>query len=345
MKVAIIGATGYGGAELIRLLHNHPEVELSSIHSSSQYGVPIQDSYGHLINKTDLILEKIDTDQIAKTVDVVFMATPSGISTELSPELINKGVKVIDLSGDLRIKDRSLYEKWYKKNAANDETLKEAIYGLPEWCKEEIKTASLLANPGCYPTAVLLGLAPLIQNKLIERDSLIIDAKSGVTGAGRSPSAVTHYSEMNDNFKIYKVNAHQHIPEIEQMLNRWDQLDSPITFSTHLVPMTRGIMATMYGKATKEMTEEQLRELYNEQYGKEPFVRIRKQGAYPSTKEVYGSNYCDIGVTYDERTGRIMVVSVIDNLMKGAAGQAVQNLNIMMGIDEKTGLDLIPVYP
>lgn len=345
MRIAIVGATGYGGAELIRLLNHHPEVEIVSLHSSSQQGTPYTESYPHLQNIIENKLEEIDPEKMSKNVDLVFLATPSGISSKLSPDLVAQGLKVIDLSGDLRIKKLEDYELWYKKPAAPKETIDAAVYGLPEWNKEEIKGASLIANPGCYPTSVELALAPLVQKDFIIEDSIIVDAKSAVSGAGRSLSAISHYTEMNDNFKIYKVNQHQHIPEIEQTLKGWNENIQPITFSTHLVPMTRGIMSTIYAKAKNKMTIEELHELYSEAYKDKPFVRVRPKGVFPSTKEVYGSNYCDIGLAYDERTGRIMIVSVIDNLVKGAAGQAIQNLNIMMGLDEKTGLNFIPVYP
>lgn len=345
MKAAIIGATGYGGADLIRLLKNHPEVEVSSVHSSSQQGVWMEEVYPHLQNETNLQLADIDAERIAKNADVVFLSTPPGVSRDITKDLLEQGLKVIDLSGDLRIKDRKTYEAWYGIDAAEQAIIDEAVYGLTEWAKDEVKNARLISNPGCYPTATLLGLAPVVKNELIELDTIIVDAKSGVSGAGRSPSAVTHFSEMNDNFKIYNVNKHKHVPEIEQGLKKLNQNVETITFSTHLVPMTRGIMATIYAKAKNPLTEKQLRDLYRETYNHSPFVRIRKEGMYPSTKEVYGTNYCDIGVTYDERTGRITIVSVIDNLVKGASGQAIQNLNIMMGFDEKSGLEQIALYP
>lgn len=345
MKIAIVGATGYGGAELIRLLNQHPEVEIVSLHSSSQQGTPFIESYPHLQGVINNRLEEIDPEKMAKTVDLVFLATPSGISSKLTPELVEQGLKVIDISGDLRLKNKDDYEYWYKKPAAPEKTLQAAVYGLPEWFKAEIEEATVIANPGCYPTSVLLGLAPLVQQELVVVDSIIIDAKSSVSGAGRKPSASSHFTEMNDNFKIYKVNQHQHIPEIEQTLKGWNTSIQPITFSTHLVPMTRGIMSTIYAKAKSDMTIDKLLDIYNEAYHNKPFVRVRSKGLFPSTKEVYGSNYCDIGLAYDERTGRIMIVSVIDNLVKGAAGQAIQNLNIMMGLDEKTGLQFVPVYP
>ncbi|WP_216828331.1 N-acetyl-gamma-glutamyl-phosphate reductase [Alkalihalobacterium elongatum] len=350
MKAAIIGATGYGGADLIRLLHNHPEVELRSVHSSSQQGIKISDSYPHLQGITDLELKDIDPLLIKEQADVVFLSTPPGVSRDISSQLLEVGLKVIDLSGDLRLVDGKVYEKWYGIDAAKASLLEKAVYGLPEWEKEKIQQAELISNPGCYPTATLLGLLPLVKNELVDNRSIIIDAKSAVSGAGRSPSAVTHFSEMNDNFKIYKVNQHKHIPEIEQGLNVYGGDVPFVTFSTHLVPMTRGIMSTIYinsnsNSNSNQLTEKELRELFEETYKNAPFVRIRKTGHYPSTKEVYGTNYCDIGITYDDRTGRITVVSVIDNLMKGAAGQAIQNLNIMNGYEETSGLNYIPTYP
>jgi N-acetyl-gamma-glutamyl-phosphate reductase len=345
MKAAIIGATGYGGADLIRLLHNHPIVELSSVHSSSKQGVWMDETYPHLQGITQLQLEEIDAELIRSKAEVVFLSTPPGVSKQITPHLLKQGLKIIDLSGDLRLKNRAEYEKWYGLDAADQTVIDQAVYGLTEWERDRIKDAQLISNPGCYPTATLLGLAPLLNENLIELDSIIIDAKSGVSGAGRSPSAMTHFSEMNDNFKIYKVNEHKHIPEIEQGLKSFNSEATTITFSSHLVPMTRGMMATMYAKAKSPISETNLRRLYEELYKSSPFVRIRKEGSYPSTKEVNGTNYCDIGVTYDERTGRITIVSVIDNLVKGAAGQAIQNLNVMLGIDEMTGLDHIALYP
>lgn len=345
MNIAIIGATGYGGAELIRILHQHPEASIQSIHSSSQEGKPLHESYPHLQDAVTHKLESIDIDQIAKDADLVFTATPSGVSSKLIPELREAGLKVIDLSGDFRLKDTEIYESWYKKSAADKKYAEEAVYGLTEWFGPEIEKASLIANPGCYPTAVLLGLAPLIQNSAIDPNSIIIDAKSGVSGAGRSASAIAHFPEMNDHLKIYKVNEHQHIPEIEQTLGMWNEQTSAITFSTHLVPMTRGIMATMYAMPAKNLSIEDLYEQFQEAYKDSYFVRIREQGTFPGTKEVCGSNFCDIALALDKRTNRITIVSVIDNVMKGAAGQAVQNMNKMFGYEEKTGLEFLPVYP
>jgi len=345
MNVAIIGATGYGGAELIRILHQHPEVTIHSFHTSSQEGLSISQSYPHLQTVVEKDLELIDPKEIAAEVDLVFTATPSGVSSKLVPELLEAGLKVIDLSGDYRLKNSEAYKEWYKLEAGNKEVLEQTVYGLTEWLETDVEQTKFISNPGCFPTAVLLGLAPLAINDLIDEKSIIIDAKTGVSGAGRSATAATHFPETNDNINIYRVNEHQHIPEIEQMLSHWNPNIEAVTFSTHLVSMTRGIMATMYANVSKEINIDELFALYHESYKDNYFVRVKEQGYFPSTKEVSGSNFCDISLAYDERTNRITVVSVIDNLMKGAAGQAVQNMNKMLGMDEKTGLNFIPVYP
>ncbi|MDQ0217547.1 N-acetyl-gamma-glutamyl-phosphate reductase [Peribacillus cavernae] len=344
MKVSIVGATGYGGLELIRLLKNHPHFEIASLHTSSKFGRQIHEDNPHL-RHLEYALEEIDPEKISKKSEIVFLATPSGVSAKLARAFYQLGVKIIDLSGDLRLKNPEEYEEWYKHSAAPVEVLDEAVYGLSEWNAKHIKQAKIVANPGCYPTATLLGLAPLYTEQWAEGKDVIVDAKSGVSGAGKSPSAGTHYSEINENLKIYKVHQHQHIPEIEQQLANWLQDSGPISFSTHLVPMTRGIMSTMYVKLRKRTTTKELLDLYKTVYEGHPFVRIQPQDAFPCTKQVYGSNFCDIGVAFDERTNKATIVSVIDNLMKGAAGQAVQNANILLGAEETAGLLNIPLYP
>ncbi|MFJ7976072.1 N-acetyl-gamma-glutamyl-phosphate reductase [Peribacillus sp. NPDC096379] len=343
MNVSIVGATGYGGLELIRLLKNHPNMKIASLHTSSKFDRKISESHTHLLHE-DFVLEEINPEKIADKSDIVFLATPSGVSAELVSAFSQVNVKVIDLSGDLRLKTPGEYEKWYKKTAAPQKIIDSAVYGLTEWNAQHIKEANVIANPGCYPTATLLGLAPLFTEGLVAGD-VIVDAKSGVSGAGKSPSDMTHFSDMNENFKIYKVHEHQHIPEIEQQLSVWSQKIEPITFTTHLVPMTRGIMATMYVKVNKRISTQELYDLYQTTYNSHPFVRIQRAGQFPVTKQVYGSNFCDIGMAYDERTGKVTIVSVIDNLVKGAAGQAIQNANIMMGLEETAGLSTIPIYP
>ena len=344
MKVAIIGATGYGGIELIRLLEQHPYFSIASLHSFSQVGECITNVYPHLRNVLFHTLQEIDVEEIEKEAEIVFLATPAGVSAELTPKLLQVGLKVIDLSGDFRMIDPSSYELWYKRPAAQGEILRKAVYGLSEWKRSEVQNADLIANPGCFATAVLLAIAPLMRSGIIEEDSIIIDAKSGVSGAGKTPTTMAHFPELYDNLHIYKVNQHQHIPEIEQMLAEWNSEMKPITFSTHLIPISRGIMITLYAKVKKEMKIEQLQKLYEETYEYSAFVRVRSHGEFPSPKEVRGSNYCDIGVAYDERTERVTVVSVIDNMMKGAAGQAIQNANVLAGLEETTGLQHMPLY-
>jgi len=344
VKVAVIGTTGYGGGELIRILHNHPIFRIHSIHSTRKE-IPITEEFPHLNSIFDESLKKVDSEKIAEEADLVFLATPSGASGKLAQSFYGKDIQVVDLSGDLRIKNSAEYEKWYKHESVNEEILANAVYGLSEWNREKIMNAKLLSNPGCYPTAALLGLGPVVSAGLIEPNGIIIDGKSGVSGAGKTLSKTSAFAEMNDNFRIYKVNQHQHIPEIEQQLQLWDDSTAPVTFSTHLIPITRGIMTTIYAQLKTEITTKDAVELYQEIYRNHPFVRVRKEGQYPSVKEVCGSNYCDIGLNVDQRTGRLTIVSVIDNLMKGAAGQAVQNANLMNGIDEKAGLNFIPIYP
>lgn len=275
MKVSIIGTTGYGGGELFRLLHHHPVFSIQSVHTTRDE-IPLYEEFPHLNGITSLKLEHIDTEEIAKHSDIVFIAAPSGVSSRLVPAFLGTGIQIIDLSGDLRLTDGEMYRKWYKHEPVESSLLEKAVYGLSEWNKEKIIDAKLIANPGCYPTATLLGLAPVVNEGLIDPDMIIIDAKSGVSGAGRSVSKSLLFSEINENFRIYKVNEHQHIPEIQQQLNHWNARVSSITFNTHLLPITRGIMATIYVKLTENMSTDSLIELYNEQYLRNPFVRIRQ---------------------------------------------------------------------
>lgn len=343
MKVGIIGASGYGGLELIRLLHNHPEVEQLDLFTSSDEGTLFSAKFPHTTNLYDQPLLTINHEQL-KSYDVLFASTPAGVTSKLLLPLIGNGPKLIDLSGDYRLKDSEEYERWYKKASAPAEAIEQSAYGLTEWNLEGIRNAQLIANPGCYPTAVLLALLPLINNRLIDISALIIDAKSGVSGAGNTPGPMTHFSETNENLTIYKINEHQHIPEIEQGIEIFCNQKSPVTFTTHLVPMTRGIMATSYASVNTGVTEEQLVSCLKETYTGRPFVRIMDEPKKFCTKQVAGSNYCDIHVKVDPRTNRATIVSVIDNLMKGAAGQAVQNMNVQFGLDETTGLTHVPLF-
>lgn len=345
MKAAIIGGTGYSSIELMRLLHKHPFVEVTMIISNSQAGSNLQDIYPHVKTIIEQPLQSLDPKTLSENVDLVFLAAPSGISKDIVPQLLELGIKCIDLSGDFRLRSPKSYEEWYKHTSAHEEYLQQATYGLSEIYKESIKESKLIANPGCYPTASLLGLIPVIKNKLVDQKTIIIDAKSGVSGAGRGFSLSSHYAEVNENLKAYKIGSHQHIPEIEQILEDESGLSTPVTFTTHLVPMTRGIMCTIHANLLESVTTSEIVQLYQEFYQEHPFVRVREEGDFPATKEVLGSNFCDIGVHVDPRTGRVTIISVIDNLVKGAAGQAIQNMNLMNGWDVRTGLLEIPVYP
>lgn len=345
LKIAIVGSTGYGGVELIRLLASHPLAEVTSVTSSSSAGTPISQGFPHLTGIREELLDDVDPQTLKDKADLVFLATPPGVASKLAPQLLEIGLKVIDLSGDYRLKSPELYTQWYKKEAADERYLQQAVFGLAEIYGQNVQDAPFISNPGCYPTATLLGLVPAVRAGFIDPGTIIIDAKSGVSGAGRGAALGYHYPEINENFRAYKLNKHQHIPEIEMVLS--DAAGKPVvaTFSTHLVPMTRGIMSTMYATVQDNRSTGDFIELYRSYYEGRPFVRIRPEGELPATKEVWGSNYCDIGFAVDSRTGRVTIVSVIDNLVKGAAGQAIQNMNLMMGWDETLGLQFVPAYP
>ncbi|WP_146551681.1 N-acetyl-gamma-glutamyl-phosphate reductase [Rummeliibacillus sp. SL167] len=343
MQVGIIGATGYGGLELLRFLYNHSEIEKIHLFSSSEDGISFSNKYTHLRRLIDQPLQKIEPEALQK-LDVIFTSTPSGVSSKLIPEVLTEHIKVIDLSGDFRIKNTEDYEKWYKLPSAPQPFIDKSIYGLTEWNRKEIEKANLIANPGCYPTAVLLSLLPLLHDDLIDSENLIIDAKSGISGAGNKPNANNHFCEANDSTAIYKINQHQHIPEIEQAMAMFAHKDSPITFSTHLVPMNRGIMATSYAKLKEGVSKDDLLQSLHNKYDRNPFIRIIENTSKVSTSQVRGTNYCDIHINVDERTGRATIISVIDNLVKGAAGQAIQNMNVMFGLEETTGLTQIPIW-
>lgn len=345
IRVAIVGGSGYGAIELIRLLNKHPYVQLKSVVSHSQSGTEMNEVYPHLTEVVDMTMDKWDVESLANEVDLVFFATPAGVSQRLIPQCTEKGLKCIDLSGDFRLQSPQEYREWYGMDAAPEELLQETIYGLSEWYGDDIQNAAVIANPGCYPTASLLALLPAIKAGIVEENSIIIDGKSGVSGAGRSVSLNTHFSELNENMKAYKIGNHQHIPEMEQFLSLEAKKEIKVSFTPHLVPMTRGIMCTIYFQLKGDQSTEQLLQLYKHAYEEKTFVRIRKEGVFPTTKEVLGSNYCDMGMTLDRRTNRVTIVSVIDNLVKGAAGQAIQNLNIMYSWDETSGIDNLPIYP
>lgn len=345
VKVSIIGATGYTGLELVRILRRHPEVELVALTTRSYTGMPMHKVYPHLYKYSQLICEEMDLAKIFDVSDVVFIALPHGHSMPVALEAARYGKKVIDLGADFRLSDYRVYEKWYKVEHQAKELLASAVYGLPEINRENIKGAWLIANPGCYPTTVILALAPLLKHKLIDTGSIVIDSKSGVSGAGRSLSLGSHFSEVNENFKAYKVAAHRHTPEIEQVLGGIAGEQITVTFTPHLLPITRGMLSTVYAKLSSPAGVEQVRELYREHYKDEFFVRVLPDGMLPQTKWVAGTNHCDIGVEVDARTGRVIVISAIDNVVKGASGQAVQNMNIICDLPEDTALDGPGLYP
>lgn len=345
IKAGIVGGTGYGGVELVRLLQSHPHIQVNRLYSHSSDGSPLSQQYPHVRNIELPLLEEIQPERMVKENDVIFLATPAGVSSQLTPVLHEMGAKVIDLSGDLRLRDGEHYQTWYGKTPAPQSLLQAAVYGLHEWNREKIRTADVIANPGCYATAALLAVLPLIQANLVQPDSLILDAKSGVSGAGRGVSLGVHYAEVNESIAAYKIGTHQHVPEIEQTIQEQTGVSCPLQFTPHLVPMTRGILVTAYGKLAKPSSIHELQQIFEETYGTHPFMRLRPPGSYPRTKEVYGTNYCDLAVHLDERTGNVIVLSVIDNLGKGAAGQAVQNANTMFGLDETCGLPMVPLFP
>ena len=345
LKVAVVGASGYTGIELIRILHNHPEVAVTCVTSEQSAGKRLSEVFPSLRDRYDMILESLDPERVAEKTDIIFTALPHTAAMKVVPTFLDAGKVVIDLSADYRLHDPEDYSSWYEPHL-NPELLGEAVYGLPEVRREEIASARLVANPGCYPTSIILGLMPLLKERLIDPASVIADSKSGVSGAGRGAKVDTLYCEVNEGFKAYGVGGvHRHIPEIEQEISLLAGKKIAISFTPHLVPMDRGILSTLYAVPVGSASAQDIQRLYEEHYDGEAFVRILKQGEFPSTAFVRGSNFCDIGVTVDKRTGRIIIVSALDNLVKGASGQAVQNMNIICGFPETLGLELIPLYP
>ena len=345
LRVAIIGASGYTGVELARILCNHPELELTAATSRQYAGKPLSAVFPNLLGKTDLICENLSIDELCKRADLFFAAVPHKTAMDLVPQLLREGKKVVDLSADYRLRNVATYEEWYQEHSS-PEFIKEAAYGLPELYREQIKKARLVANPGCYPTSIVLGLAPLSKEGLIDPGTIIVDSKSGTTGAGRAASVGTLFCEVHDGFKAYKVGGtHRHLPEIEQELSVLNKEQVTISFTPHLLPIARGILSTSYANLSSDISENTLRKLYMDIYDKEPFVRLLPEGSFPATQYVRGSNFCDIGFAIDKRTNRIIVVTAIDNIVKGAAGQAVHNMNLMCGIDESTGLEGAPFFP
>ena len=344
MKIGIIGASGYTGQELMRILVRHPKAEITSATSERFAGAAIADIFPSLKGLIDLRLSKLSVQRVVRESDFIFTALPHGTSMGVVEECIKGGKKVVDLSADFRLKDPDLYGRWYGKHSCPN-LLQEAIYGLPELYRDKIKGGQLVANPGCYPTGAILALAPLLEQGMISPAGIVVDAKSGVSGAGRNPSVTNLFGEVAEGLKAYGVAKHRHAPEMEQELSSRAGKEVHILFVPHLIPINRGLLSTIYARTDGELSTEQAYGVLQRCYGKEPFVRLCSPGAFPSTIEVRGSNYCDLGIMVDDRSGQLIVISAIDNLVKGASGQAVQNMNLMCGLPETTGLDQIPLAP
>ena len=343
-RVGIVGATGYTGVELLRLVVQHPEVEVTVLTSQKYAGVPIDQVFPSLTGRLQIKCEEITIDRISQKTDFIFTAVPHKTAMETVPLFYQKGKRVVDLSADFRIKDPEVYERWYQKHTCVD-LLSESVYGLPELHREEIKNAKIVGNPGCYPTGALIGLIPLIKRGMISYEHIVIDSKSGVSGAGRDVVLGSLFCEVNEGVKAYKIFDHRHLPEIEQELSQLAQKKIMVTFVPHLIPMDRGILTTIYVNLNKKIKTEDALSIFQEYYRGEPFIRIYPKGKIPNTKDVRGSNYCDIGVIVNESDSRAVIVTAIDNLVKGASGEAVQNMNIMLGYPETMGLDVLPLFP
>ncbi|MGO9614186.1 MAG: N-acetyl-gamma-glutamyl-phosphate reductase [Dissulfurispiraceae bacterium] len=345
LKIAICGGSGYSGAELLRILALHPNAEITAVTSERSAGKRVTDLFPHLDCYTDLTYEPLDKEAIIKKADVFFMALPHAASQEAVDFFFTKGKKVVDLSADYRLSMPSVYEEWYKTPHNFIETLKKAAYGLPELHREYIKKSNLVANPGCYPTGAILALYPAIKERIIDLETIIVDAKSGTSGAGRKAELAFSFCEVNDGLKAYAIAVHRHTPEIEQELSGIAGKKITITFTPHLVPMDRGILSTVYGRMSKGLDSHEILSIYRKAYDSEPFVKVLQDETFPNTKHVRGSNYCHIGLKVNKRTNTLVIVSAIDNLVKGASGQAVQNMNVMLGFQETTALQGASLFP
>lgn len=343
-RIAVIGASGYTGIELLRLLSQHPDAELVCVTSRQYAGQSVCEVFPSLHGCLDLVFEDVNPEALAGRADLVFTAVPHQAAMTMIPGLLDAGCRVIDLSADFRISDVCIYEEWYQEHTAQ-ELLAEAVYGLPELFRQHIPGARLIANPGCYPTSVALALAPLLENALIDTTTIIVDSKSGTSGAGRAAKVETLYCEVNEGFKAYSLPRHRHTPEIEQTLGNLAGKAVTISFTPHLLPVNRGILSTCYASLTNPLSLELLHDVYSEKYASETFVRVLPKGQLPNISQVRGSNYCDIGLAVDDRTGRVIALAAIDNLVKGAAGQAIQNMNLMLSLPEGRGLMIPPVFP
>ena len=343
-RVGIIGATGYTGVELLRLLLHHPEVEVTALTSQKYAGISMAQVFPSLMKHLSLKCEELSVDPISKKTDFIFTAVPHKTAMEVVPLFHRQGKRIVDLSADFRFRNAAIYEKWYQKHTSAD-LLPESVYGLPELHRDKIRNAQIVGNPGCYPTGALIGLVPLVKKGIISLEHIVIDSKSGVSGAGRDVVLDSLFCEVNEGVKAYKIFAHRHTPEIDQELSQLVQAEINVTFVPHLIPMDRGILSTLYVRLTKKMKTEEVLEAVQDFYRGEPFIRVYPKGKLPNTKDVRGSNLCDIGVTVDDSGARAVIVTAIDNLVKGASGEAVQNMNIMLGYPETMGLDVLPLFP
>lgn len=345
LKVFICGGSGYTGGELLRILAGHKYVEIAGVTSERSAGKFVTELFPAFFIYKDLKFEPLQIENIKNRADIYFLALPHGKSQEIVFQLLHNNKKVIDLSADFRLKDASLYEEWYKTKHLFPEILKEAVYGLPEIYREKIKSARLIANPGCYPTSIILPLYPFLKEDLIDPETIIIDSKSGVSGAGRKAEITLSYCEVNEDFRAYNLAKHRHTPEIEQELGNILEKSFKVDFTTHLLPLNRGILSTIYAKLKKIIKTEEAIEILEKFYENEPFIRILPEGYFPTIKDIKGTNYCAIGVQVNQRTSRLILISTIDNLVKGASGQAVQNMNIMAQFEETEGLRSIALFP
>ncbi|MFO8052030.1 MAG: N-acetyl-gamma-glutamyl-phosphate reductase [Thermoplasmatota archaeon] len=341
-KAGIVGASGYTGSELLRITSGHPRIQVEAVTSESNKGKPLTDVFPHLDHIVDgsfCSLDELDLTDL----DVLFLALPHTVSMNYVKEIWGEDVRIVDLSGDFRISSSDIYESWYKAKHSCPELIEHAVFGLPELFRDAIKGSRFVSNPGCYPTSAILPLAPLLRDRLIEPDDIIVDSKSGVTGAGAKANQGTHFPTLNDSFKAYKLGVHRHTPEMEETLSIFSDQKVDLQFTPHLLPINRGILSTCYTRTRNGVVEQDLMDSMRSLYGDEKFIRLKD--APPSTREVRGSNFCDIHLHHDERTGRTLIVSAIDNLVKGASGQAVQNMNLMMGYREEDGLMMPSLVP
>jgi N-acetyl-gamma-glutamyl-phosphate reductase len=345
LRVAIVGSSGYTGVELTRILSRHPSVEIAAATSRRYDGMQLSEVFPNLRGCTDIVCRNHSPEDIISCADLVFCAVPHKTAMNIVPTFLDAGVKVVDLSADFRLKSVSTYEQWYQPHSS-PELLSETVYGLPELYREAIGKARLVANPGCYPTSVILALAPVLKAGIIDPASIIADSKSGATGAGRGAAVGTLYCEVTDGFRAYKVGGtHRHTPEIEQELGILADQPLVISFTPHLLPVSRGILSTVYARLKEPCTVEKIRDLYQDMYQGDRFIRLLDPGMQPATQYVRGSNYCDLGLAVDARTGRLVITSAIDNIVKGASGQAVQNMNLMCGFPEDCSLTQVPIFP